>query len=69
MGTHSAFLLRQFDYESRNNADVAQIGYTALRRTGTSIDTAQGASLDDFDEEHLQTLKAEYEQTALLLDE
>lgn len=69
MGTHSAFLLRQFDYESRNNADVAQIGYTALRRTGTSIDIAQGASLDDFDEEHLQTLKAEYEQTALLLDE
>ena len=57
MGTHSAFLLRQFDYESRNNADVAQIGYTALRRTGTSIDIAQGASLDDFDEEHLQTLK------------
>ena len=52
-----------------NNADVAQIGYTALRRTGTSIDIAQGASLDDFDEEHLQTLKAEYEQTALLLDE
>lgn len=39
------------------------------RRTGTSIDIAQGASLDDFDEEHLQTLKAEYEQTALLLDE
>lgn len=69
MGTHSAFLFRQFDYESRNNADVAQIGYTALRRTGTSIDIAQGASLDDFDEEHLQTLKAEYEQTALLLDE
>ena len=69
VGTHSAFLLRQFDYESRNNADVAQIGYTALRRTGTSIDIAQGASLDDFDEEHLQTLKAEYEQTALLLDE
>ena len=30
MGTHSAFLLRQFDYESRNNADVAQIGYTTL---------------------------------------
>ncbi|PLS28690.1 AAA family ATPase [Bifidobacterium parmae] len=69
MGTHSAYLLRQFDYESRHNKAVTGIGYTALRRTGTSIDIAQGSSLSDFDEEYLQTLKAEYEQTELLLDE
>lgn len=69
MGTHSAFLLRQFDYESRNDDAMPQIRYTALRRVGTSIDVAQGDALDDFDEDYLQTLKAEYEQTALLLDE
>lgn len=69
MGTHSAFLLRQFDYESRNDTSVPQLGYTALRREGASIDIAQGESLDDFDEDYLQALKAEYEQTALLLSE
>ena len=69
MGTHSAFLLRQFDYESRNNESMPALRYTALHRDGTSIDIAQGESLDDFDEDYLQTLKAEYEQTALLLNE
>lgn len=69
MGTHSAFLLRQFDYESRNDDTMPRLGYTALRRTGTSIDIAQGVSLSDFEEDYLQTLKAEYEQTALLLNE
>ena len=70
LGTHSAFLLRQFDLESRSNyAHTISIRYTALKREGTSINIMQANELNDVPIDFLQTFKTEYEQTDELLAE
>lgn len=69
MGTHSTFLMRQFDYESRNHPDMPSLRYTALKRKGTSIQIEQGEVLSDLDEDYLAALRAEYQQTTLLVNE